>query len=190
MRTFTYWASQLRHTDMDDTNKLFFFKQGLKPQLFRHLNINKPHSLEEAMEVGLRFEENRGGVNDEVRVNNVGVIKKNNRKSFQFPSQGNQSNSISNSNKKKNVKCYTCQRIGHISTECRSKTKTLEENNKFNSTKGNKVCHICKKPGHFAKFCRAAIKNTPNSTSTVANVVSLNVLTLQDDTTGDTYTEA
>ena len=94
----------------------------------------------------------------------------------------------SNSNKKKDVKCYTCQRIGHITTECRS--KTLGENNKFNSTKGNKVCHICKKPGHFAKFSRAAIKNTPNSTSTVANVVSLNVLTLQDDITGDTYTEA
>ena len=60
----------------------------------------------EAMEVGLRFEENRGGLNDEVRANNVGVKKKNNRKSFQL-SQGNQSNSNSNSNKKKDVKCYT-----------------------------------------------------------------------------------
>ena len=182
MRSFSYWASQLRHTDMDDTNKLFFFKQGLKPQLFRHLNINKPDSLEEAMEVGLRFEENRGGINDEVRVNNVGITRKNYKKPFQL-SQGNQSNSNSNSNnKKKELKCYNCLKIGHISTECRSKAKTQGDNNKYTQNKGNKMCHICKKPGHFAKFCRSAIKNTPNTPSTVANVVSVNVLFLQDDT--------
>ena len=81
---------------------------------------------------------------------------------------------------KKLLKCYSCGIVGHISTECRKKNKTVyrgensrtpksmyEKNrnqlNKKQDQKGdhNKKlkCYRCQLPGHIAKNCRVRSVN-------------------------------
>lgn len=44
----------------------------------------------------------------------------------------------------RNVKCYKCEKPGHLAKFCRNKKETGSKNN---------LCFYCKKPGHFKKDC-------------------------------------
>ena len=58
-------------------------------------------------------------------------------------------------------RCYTCNRRGHQSKDCRVKKKSSGNGPKPNNTTGRK-CHYCDKEGHFIADCRRKKRDDAN----------------------------
>ncbi len=162
---------------MDEEQKLYYFKKGLKNGVFRHINNITPEvkTVVEAIERGRTNEETRMRPSNEVRVNSVNVV---NKKKFFRRNRGDNKEKI----------CYTCNEKGHISPECPKKTEKRWKNNGSNRSfrrqnrsqggRNNKTCYSCNEVGHLARDCKKARK-TDNMT--VANVMEVNVLSLEEE---------
>jgi len=177
VRRFESYAAKLKMTDLDEGNRLFMFKQGLKPRLLQLLETRatKVTTLASAIEICRRLEETRG--EGEARVNTVRVKggKINNDKRY---------NSKGVDRRVQDKTCYGCGEKGHLASMCPKDKgeKPKNGNNKqfgrprhYEKTLSKVVtCHRCQETGHVAKNCRKAKK----SSTMVANVVEVNVLTL------------
>ena len=55
------------------------------------------------------------------------------------------------------IVCYNCNELGHLSRECPNRNMQSRYNNNNNDINNSNVCFSCGQPGHFAREC-------PNST--------------------------
>nr|GFD21159.1 hypothetical protein [Tanacetum cinerariifolium] len=60
-------------------------------------------------------------------------------------------------------RCYKCNKIGHLSLDCRSPTNANVANNQRGNGAGQKVtCYECGAQGHFKRYC-LKLKNNNNN---------------------------
>nr|GFA84645.1 hypothetical protein [Tanacetum cinerariifolium] len=60
-------------------------------------------------------------------------------------------------------RCYKCNKIGHLSHDCRSPTNANVANNQRGYGAGQKVtCYECRAQGHFKRYC-PKLKNNNNN---------------------------
>nr|GFB68049.1 putative reverse transcriptase domain-containing protein [Tanacetum cinerariifolium] len=60
-------------------------------------------------------------------------------------------------------RCYKCNKIGHLSRDCRSPTNANVSNNQRGNGAGQKVtCYECEAQGHFKMYC-PKLKNNNNN---------------------------
>lgn len=52
------------------------------------------------------------------------------------------------------VKCRKCQKVGHMTTDCRSKTFTEGQTVPRNNRKADVTCFRCEKKGHYMNECK------------------------------------
>jgi len=72
-----------------------------------------------------------------------------NRNRYSRPNFGNQGRNIGRSQQGQFNSCRFCKRVGHIESECRTKSYYVQ----------NKLCFKCKTPGHVSKFCQKGIRS-------------------------------
>nr|GEZ61350.1 reverse transcriptase domain-containing protein [Tanacetum cinerariifolium] len=58
------------------------------------------------------------------------------------------------------VKCQTCNRVGHLTRNCKNKGPTIESNQQPISV----ICHVCGEKGHYANQCPKTNNNTHGRT--------------------------
>ena len=183
VRAFTGLVARLDKTQLDETSRLFAFKEGLKPKLYQHLVTREVpvDTLEKAIEIGYRFEETRG--EGEVRINFLRT------KGGNFPNKKRFNDKGVDRGRIEDKICYNCGEKGHLANKCAKKSKDNKNWNGNNKQFGRPraadgkfqkvTCHRCQEVGHIAKFCKKAKKTgTP---ATVANVVEVNILSLDKD---------
>jgi len=169
----------------DDENQKELFINGLPQAMQIHVNRMSPDTYEKALKEAKVYESsdvkrgrnldrkssicgistNAEGTNElqgELRVNNMGgsikeiadyvvaAIK---------PTLGSKTDPNPNRDRKP-IKCYNCDKLGHMAKDCRAPRKTYVPNNRSQQV-GQKHCSHCNMNNHSLEECHWAQNNMP-----------------------------
>lgn len=130
-------------------NAQHIFEDGLKPQIRMYVRSKNLDNLEEMINVALEEEQ----VFERKKLNKRNININNNNYNNE-----NKTNFIRGNKWDNKIKCYTCNKLGHISKNCRSNNSgyTKDENKPSTSdtNSNNKFCKYCKKNNHVIEDCR------------------------------------
>ncbi|GKE12819.1 reverse transcriptase domain-containing protein [Tanacetum coccineum] len=139
------------------------FIGGLPRSIEGNVTASKPQTLEEAINIAQRLmdqitkhapmqvsSENKRKFDDRRTFNNSS------RSNNNYRNTNNRYNNLQQQNRRQEagrayaVRCNNCNRIGHLSKNCRSK-KPATGSNQLPVTV---VCHACGKKGHYTNQCQ------------------------------------